>query len=183
MYSVYNANVECQETVGRLRSIIPNINHFATQSPLYFLNMFVIGFYCRNVVSIHVIVSVQQIIKFSYSYPLRCQVWSPTGVRCHLQAVSLYLCFGRIPELLPINNENPYWLSKCSVSIPKSLKPVNIALQLFQSHCRNLVGWVGDVKGLCIHLPFDVFGSPAFLGKSWSSSIAWPASEQLWGIT
>ena len=52
-----------------------------------------------------------------------------------------------LPELLPTDIKNPYWLSKRSVSIYWSLKVLNIAFQLFWNGLRE-----GDIKGYTLSI-------------------------------
>ena len=64
--------------------------------------------------------SVHKAIDISHSYPLRCQGPTVKSDSCSMSlAGCFYIVMARsyFPELLPIDIENPYLLSKCSLSI------------------------------------------------------------------
>ena len=121
----YNiTDVACQETLSCLRSINPNFNHFASQSHLRFLVIFIISFFVPIYFPyMFSSLSVYEAIKFLYSYPVWCQlsVSSQTAAQCHWLAVSLYSV--AFPELM-------------SVGIKKSVS-------IIRMYCINfLVSWI-----------------------------------------
>ena len=116
-------DVACQETLSCIRSINPNFNHFASQSHLCFLVIFIISFFVSIYFPYMHSLSVHEAIKFLYSYPVWCQLSesSQTAARCHWLAVSL--CSVAFPEMM-------------SVGIKKSISTI-------QMYCINfLVSWI-----------------------------------------
>ena len=143
---LYKTDIEHRETLSPLRSINPNINHFTSQTPLCILVMFVVSFFvCKWSNKDFVFIS-------SPMSPVKSNSW-----------LFLYIHTSvAFPELLPIDIENPYRSSKCTVSFFLSLFKVLLFSKqnkyhftvicigiLFQSHMvictEGLVCWNGHV--------------------------------------